>query len=118
MSKDTDTTGERSRQGRQALRIPIRIPEIFSSGYGLGEGTVVNISTPGCAIESEKALRVGDYIRPNVYLPDERLLRNVRAAVRWAQGRRFGVEFLRLSEKEQACLSRLVSDHTGDKSRF
>ncbi len=115
MAKETYSVGERSRQERQTLRIPIRIPAIFSSGYGLGEGIVVNISTPGCAIESTKALRVGDYVRLNVYLPDERLLRNVRAAVRWAQGRRFGVEFLGLSEEEEACLSRLVSDHPGDK---
>lgn len=104
-------------EGRHSLRIPIRVPAIFSSGHGLGEGTVFNISTPGCAIESKKALRAGDYVRLNVYLPDERLLQNVRAAVRWVQGQRFGVEFLRLSEEEQTRLSRLVSDHTRSKSR-
>jgi hypothetical protein len=37
---------------RHRLRLPLRCPVIFASDEFVGEGTVVDLGVPGCAVES------------------------------------------------------------------
>ena len=75
---------------RHRLRFPLRCPVIFASEF-VGEGTVVDVGVPGCAVESDISPLPGDYVRLHVLMPDqEGLLEVGLAKVRWAKQRRFG----------------------------
>jgi hypothetical protein len=48
---------------RHRLRLPLRCPVIFASDEFIGEGTIVDLGVPGCAVESDIAPLPGDYSR-------------------------------------------------------
>ena len=83
---------------RHRLRFPLRCPVIFASDQFVGEGTVVDLGVPGCAVESRVMPSPGNYVRLHVLMPDEEgPLQVGLAKVRWAKQQRFGLEFLKLS---------------------
>ena len=93
---------------RHRLRLPLRCPVIFASDEFVGEGTVVDLGVPGCAVESDRAPLPGNYVRLHVLMPDEEGPLEVHlATVRWSEPRRFGVEFLKLSKEQQVRVGRL-----------
>jgi hypothetical protein len=93
---------------RHRLRLPLRCPVIFASDEFVGEGTVVDLGVPGCAVESDTAPLPGDYVRLHVLMPDEAGPFQVALAkVRWAKQQRFGVEFLKVSNGQQVRAGRL-----------
>src|SRR5690349_11920696 len=95
-------------QTRHRLRLPLRCPVIFASDEFVGEGTVVDLGVPGCAVESHIAPLPGEYVRLHVLIPGEGGPLDVALAkVRWAKQERFGVEFLRVSNGEQIRVGRL-----------
>ena len=70
---------------------------------------VVNVSIPGCAIQSRKRVQPGSYLEMRMLIPDTRSPLHVRLArVRWCEGRRFGVEFIRMPGGDQIRLGHLV----------
>lgn len=48
---------------RHRLRLPLRCPVIFASDEFIGEGTVVDLGVPGCAVESRVTPSPGEYVR-------------------------------------------------------
>ncbi len=97
---------------RYAHRYPIQCPITLHSpgGYLVGEGTVHNISTGGWKADSGQPVQRGHYFALRVLLPDQAAPMKVDlAAVRWSSGREFGLEFLRMQQKEQARLRRFVA---------
>lgn len=40
---------------RHRLRLPLRCPVIFASDEFVGEGMVMNLGVPGCAVEGDVA---------------------------------------------------------------
>jgi hypothetical protein len=95
---------------RYAPRVPVRCRVIFQSETGLGEGTVVNLSLPGAAVERRTSAPLGRYLKLNVFLPDQHpSLKVMQAAVRWETGERFGVEFLHLSDTAEERLIRFLT---------
>jgi hypothetical protein len=93
---------------RHRLRFPLRCPVIFASDEFVGEGTVVDLGVPRCAVESDIAPLPGEYLRLHVLMPDEEGPLEVRLAkVRWATPQRFGVEFLKVSNGQQVRIGRL-----------
>jgi hypothetical protein len=81
---------------------------IFASDEIVGEGTIVDLGVPGCAVESAIAPMPGDYVRLHVLMPDEAgPLQVALAKVRWAKEQRFGVEFLKVSTGQQVRVGRL-----------
>lgn len=93
-------------RGRLALRCSI----VFADGTQTGEGQVRDVSVPGCLVESPVPLKVGAYLQLRLFLPDHQppLLVSL-AAVRWVQGLRFGLEFVRMEEKARIRLNRFVA---------
>lgn len=74
-----------------------------------GEGTVYNLSTGGCKAESDVAVNTGAYLRVRLHLPDQESSITIDvAAVRWAMGRDFGVEFISLPPGDQEQLRRFL----------
>jgi PilZ domain-containing protein len=69
----------------------------------------VNVSIPGCAIQSRKRVQPGSYLEMRVLVPEATSSLHVGLAkVRWCEGRRFGVEFIRMPGEDQIRLGRLV----------
>ena len=96
---------------RYCDRMETRLPVVFAGESFVGEGLVLNMSVPGCEISSNKVLRSGAFLEMKVLLPDSAPLSVGLARVRWCQGRRFGVEFIRMGGDDQVRLGRLVKAH-------
>jgi hypothetical protein len=97
---------------RYCERIQTEFPVIFTSDSCVGEGTVLNVSVPGCEISSKKPVETGAYLEMKVLVPDNGSSLSVGLAkVRWCSGHRFGVEFIRMPGEDQIRLGRLVKQH-------
>jgi hypothetical protein len=96
---------------RYCERVPTQFPVVFAGEAYVGEGTVLNLSVPGCAIHSRKPVEPGSYLEMTMLVPDiTPPLRVGLAKVRWCEGRRFGVEFIQMPGQDQVRLGRLVKN--------
>ena len=94
---------------RYCPRVHSNFPVVFTTENCVGEGMVVNVSIPGCAIQSRKRVQPGSYLEMRMLVPDTRSPLHVGLAkVRWSEGRRFGVEFIRMPGGDQIRLGHLV----------
>ena len=74
-----------------------------------GEGTLINLSTSGCAVRCGTAVRKGEYLELRVYLTEAAPPVKVDlAAVRWSHGMECGVEFIRITSDMQKQLRHLL----------
>ncbi|TLY21530.1 MAG: PilZ domain-containing protein [Nitrospirae bacterium] len=98
-------------QLRYCERVHTHFPVVFSGEAYVGEGTVLNVSVPGCAVHSRKRVQPGSYLEMRMLVPDATPpLRVGLAKVRWCEGRRFGVEFIQMPGEDQVRLGRLVKN--------
>lgn len=94
---------------RYSERIPVECGAVFSGENMSGEGRVIDVSLPGCLMESPELVKVGDYMRLRLFLPDQTAPLNVPlAVVRRVDGSFIGLEFIRSSDEDQARLTRYV----------
>lgn len=94
---------------RYCERVHTDFPVVFAGEAYVGEGTVLNVSVPGCAVHSRKRVQPGSYLEMRMLVPDTTPpLRVGLAKVRWCEGRRFGVEFIQMPGEDQVRLGRLV----------
>lgn len=102
---------------RYSERVATEFPVIFAGDSFVGEGTVHNVSVPGCAIVSNRAVEPGTYLEMKVLMPDSGPSLCVELAkIRWRKGRCFGVEFIRMPGADQVRLGRLIRRHREVKS--
>jgi PilZ domain-containing protein len=98
-------------QLRYCERVHTYFPVVFSGEAYVGEGTVLNVSVPGCAVHSRKRVQPGSYLEMRMIVPDTTPpLRVGLAKVRWCEGRRFGVEFIQMPGEDQIRLGRIVKN--------
>jgi hypothetical protein len=96
---------------RLCKRVHTYFPVVFAGEAYVGEGTVLNVSVPGCAVHSRKRVKPGSYLEMRMLVPDVASpLRVGLAKVRWCEGRRFGVEFIQMPGEDQVRLGRLVKN--------
>jgi len=94
---------------RYSERVPVECGAVFSGENMCGEGRVIDVSLPGCLMESPELVKVGDYMRLRLFLPDQAAPLNVPlAVVRRVDGTFIGLEFIRSSDEDQARLTRYV----------
>lgn len=94
---------------RYCPRVASTFPIVFAGDHFVGEGIVVNMSVPGCAVQSKVPVRSGDYLELRVIGFEKGMpLRIHLARVRWSQGRTFGLEFIRMPGSDQVRLGRMV----------
>lgn len=96
-------------QSRYSQRVPTDCAVMFAGDNVVGEGRILDISLPGCLLESAKEVNAGEYLQLRLFLPDHQApLRVALAAVRWVKGTKVGVEFIRTSEDEQCRLEQFL----------
>src|SRR5919106_4819715 len=93
---------------RRRSRVILECPIIFAGDWFVGEGRVVNLSLVGCAMETGKTPRTGDYLKGHILLPDEQPLIVSLAKVQWTRRGMFGLEFLNLAPMQQVRLARFL----------
>jgi hypothetical protein len=95
---------------RSFTRVAVTYPVRLSGDSMIGHGTVINLSAPGCAIETTLPLQAGDYLELHVMTPDQaRPLTVGLAKVRWATEQKAGIEFIRVGRDDQSRIQRLIS---------
>ncbi len=102
--------GEGPTERRRAARFPVQFNLGFLRQHAVGVGSASNLSTEGCTVESELMVHQGWPLKLRFRLPDDDLPVEVTlAVVRWSQGQKFGLEFLRMKDKQRKRLRRVVS---------
>ncbi len=73
-------------------------------------GTASDLSVIGCKVESKKRVYIGKCLALQICLPgQEATLKVDQAAVRWAKGQEYGLEFLTIGSEEEERLRRFLS---------
>ena len=97
---------------RKSARQPAHIPVRFECGAESGEGTLTDLSTDGCALDSQRKLRPGLVLR--LHLPagtdaSPHATMSQVATVRSVDGTRNNLKFLAFTEPEKAQLEDTVT---------
>jgi hypothetical protein len=82
----------------------------------IGQGTLLNLSVPGCLIETSMPLAVGYFVQLRIPVGKHQIRVDL-GAVRWVNEMTAGVEFIRMSEEDQARLCRHVGFVPGRRRR-
>ena len=99
---------------RQYERIGVRFPVIFSSPRTTGKGIITDVSVADCALESTLPLKQGDFLKLELHpkagrppiIVEKAVIRSIRKST-------VGLQFIDVSDADQARLNRLVSDMVG-----
>lgn len=99
-------------KGRYSQRVSVKGAVTFSSAAGLnGKGTVLDLTVPGCMIESTLPPRKGDSVLLNLFIPEFGAHFYVSMGiVRWVEGHRFGVEFIGMEQNDRLRYNAYVAD--------
>jgi hypothetical protein len=102
---------------RYKPRVRLRFPVTFTSGARIGQGQVLDVTLPGCLIESSVAVEDAQSLQLELFLPGLTFPVSVTlGVVRWTKGKRFGVEFIKMHESQQRILQRFVAQHCSEGS--
>jgi hypothetical protein len=97
-------------QPRYKHRVPLTATVSFCNGELSGHGRVLDLTAPGCLVESAQSVLKGQYFQVQISLPDLASPLSVKlAAVRWSKDRRFGLEFIKMGRPEQEILDALMA---------
>ncbi len=110
----SDTSMDLSRGPRFELRGSVT----FEGEGHVGSGKIFNVSSWGCGVESMTNVIPGMYVGVSLSLPNQPTPVEIElAAVRWSARRRFGVEFLSISQPSRKRLEQFL-DRRGDLSQL
>lgn len=101
-------------KNRYSQRVSVDCSVMFAGENVVAEGRILDLSLPGCLMESSKKMSAGVYIQLRLFLPDHQAPLHVAlAAIRWAEGSKVGIEFIRTSKPEQHRLEQFVHRTSG-----
>lgn len=90
---------------------------IIAVGSHVNEGRILNLTVPGCLLESPLCMTKGDSIKLKLFLPDLHSPFSVElAVVRWLNGCQFGVEFIKMGERDQRQLLQFLAQDRADQA--
>jgi hypothetical protein len=103
---------ESAMKPRYKERIALRSRVTFTLGSHSGEGRLLDLTSPGCLIESSVAIQKGQSLQLIMFLPGLKSpLTIMLGVVRWTNGQRFGVEFIKMDETNRLGLNQFMSRH-------
>ncbi|MDH4078246.1 MAG: PilZ domain-containing protein [Nitrospira sp.] len=98
--------------------LPVPYPVMFSNTQMIAEGTVMNLTVFGCAIECTETFPKGTELRVRLILPDQaHALPVEEAEVRWVQGTRMGLQFHKVERAADFRLHGFVWDRMVERFR-
>jgi Na+-transporting NADH:ubiquinone oxidoreductase subunit NqrF len=116
-----DRQPERSeKKARSGERLIVQCSLAIANGIQVGEGWVFDVSMRGCLVESHIRVSVGDRLQLRLGFPEASPVPFICvsvAIVRWTEGHRFGVEFIKMDEKYLAYLHRFITNHSDPWAR-
>ena len=80
----------------------------LSSGVRIRDGHVIDLTVPGCRLQSTLMLQVGKSVQLRVQVEGRKPLRIDLGVGRGVQDNTAGIEFLRMSEEDQFRLRQVV----------
>lgn len=94
---------------RKLVRVRVDFSSDSEEEVFTGHGYTEEITTTGCQIETSTLVAPGRYLTLRFYRPHEtEPIQMELACVRWAKGRNFGVEFIRVNTASQRGLEQLA----------
>ncbi|MGC3975897.1 MAG: PilZ domain-containing protein [Nitrospira sp.] len=96
---------------RYSERKPTSAKVTLSAGPRVGEGQVLDMTVPGCLLQTTMPLERGQDVQLLMYLDQIRPMRVTLGIVRWVSGKTAGIEFIRMSAGDQERL-RVVVGYT------
>jgi len=107
--------GDRSKmEPRFRSRVPVDYPVLFTGDEGSGHGMLMNLTISGGEIESHVQFPIGArlclHVQPSGARP---LIVIALAIVRWKQGDRFGLEFVRFEGNSKQQLQEMLNQRDG-----
>jgi PilZ domain len=99
---------------RATPRLPVHFRTTFSDAPKLeGTGSMLDLSTGGCRIESTVIVEPGMSLELRIYVPHVvwRLLIEA-ATVQWVSGHTFGLAFFRITETERLRLDQILTNES------
>jgi hypothetical protein len=103
-------------KARYKPRIRVKLPVAFTFGSQIGEGQILDLTMPGCLIESSFRVATAQTVHLEMYLPGLQYPISVPlGVVRWTKGKRFGVEFIKMHESQQRTLKQFLARHDTDQ---
>lgn len=93
---------------RYSERKPASAKVTLSAGPRVGEGQVLDLTVPGCLLQTAMPLERGQDVQLLIYLNELRPMRINLGMVRWVSGRTAGIEFIRMSADDQARLRTVI----------
>lgn len=92
-------------KARYSNRETVQATCVLSCDSLVGQGQLVNLSVPGCLLRTGMKLKVGQYVDMRLsFATSQSPLQVKLAVVRWVNGCEVGIEFIRMSEADQARL--------------
>ena len=96
-------------EGRKHTRFAVQLPVSFSGDQLSDGGTILNVSSEGCAITADTVPGAGVYLQLTMHLRErEEPIQIDLAAVRWVSASRFGVEFIKIRPEADEQLKKFV----------
>jgi hypothetical protein len=112
MSPEQDDEKEPHPRGRP--RVPVDYPVQFTGDEGSGHGIVTNLTLTGGEVDSQIQIPIGARVRLQVQSPGARPpIIITLAIVRWKQGDRFGIEFVRFEGTAKDQLKDMLNQREG-----
>ena len=88
-------------QPRYSERNPTSAKVTLSAGPRVGEGLMLDLTVPGCLLQTAMPLERGQDLKLLVYLNELRPMRINLGMVRWVSGKTAEIEFIRMSAADQ-----------------
>jgi c-di-GMP-binding flagellar brake protein YcgR len=96
--------------------VPAEFSLTFKGTKVDGKGRLVDLAIRGCSMETDDVVKRGDVLQVTLKMPNARPPVDIEAAVvRYSQGVRLGLEFLRIDEKSEKELREFVGERLDRK---
>src|SRR5438445_13867509 len=89
------------REQRESKRILVRFAIAFAGPHKKGKGIARDLSLGGCMIETDTPLPMDTLLELKLFVAEHEMPVEVAASVRWADGQRLGIKFLRIRDPDR-----------------
>lgn len=97
-------------EGRKSSRFAVQLPLSFTESRRAEPATILNISREGCLVTSNRSPEPPAYVTLDMQLQEGQDSVYIElAAVRWASGSRFGVEFIKIGPEQRLKLGSFIA---------